>query len=64
MSKTKYATLTQNLNPHFITGFCDAESSFQVLVTKNKNSRLGWSARLFFTIGLNSRDLALLLRIK
>ena len=55
---------TTQLNPYFVTGFCDAESSFQVLVTKNKNSRLGWSARLFFTIGLNSRDLALLLRIK
>src|ERR1700754_682895 len=29
------------LNPYFVSGFCDAESSFQVLVTKNKNSRLG-----------------------
>ena len=29
------------LNPYFVTGFSDAESSFQVLVTKNKNSRLG-----------------------
>lgn len=29
------------LNPYFVTGFCDAESSFQVLVTKNKNTRLG-----------------------
>ena len=52
------------LNPYFVTGFCDAESSFQILVTKNKNSRLGWTVRLFFTIGLHSRDLALLLRIK
>jgi hypothetical protein len=52
------------LNPYFVTGFCDAESSFQVLVTKKKNSRLGWTVRLFFTIGLLSRDLALLLRIK
>ena len=52
------------LNPYFVTGFCDAESSFQVLVTKNKNSRLGWSVRLFFTIGLHSRDLDLLFQIK
>ena len=52
------------LNPHFVTGFSDAESSFQVVVTKNKNTRLGWTVRLFFTIGLHSRDLALLLRIK
>ena len=52
------------LNPYFVTGFSDAESSFQVLVTKNKNSRLGWSVRLFFTIGLPLRDLQLLLQIK
>jgi hypothetical protein len=36
----------------------------QVLVTKNKNSRLGFSVRLFFTIGLHFRDLDLLLKIK
>ena len=54
----------KKLNPYFVTGFADAESSFQVLVTKNKNSRLGWSVRLFFTIGLHLRDFALLLRIK
>ena len=47
-----------------MSGFCDAEGSFQVLVIKNKNSMLGWSVRSVFTIGLHSRDLALLLRIK
>ena len=25
MDKTKYITRTYNLNPHFVTGFCDAE---------------------------------------
>ena len=29
------------LNPYFVTGFCDAESSFQVLLVKTKNSKLG-----------------------
>jgi hypothetical protein len=24
------------LNPYIVTGFCDAESSFQVLITQNK----------------------------
>jgi hypothetical protein len=37
-NKLFFSTL---LNPYLVTGFCDAESSFQVLVTKNKNSRLG-----------------------
>ena len=37
-SATRIHYVTQ-LNPYFITGFCDAESSFQVLVIKNKNSR-------------------------
>lgn len=50
------------LNPYFVT--FDAESSFQISVTINQNSRLGWGLRAFFTIGLHSRDLALLLEIK
>jgi hypothetical protein len=61
INKLFFSTL---LNPYFVTGFCDAESSFQVLVIKNKNSRLGWTVRLFFTIGLHTRDLVLLEKIK
>jgi len=64
MVEKKNLFFSTQLNPYFVTGFCDAESSFQVLVSKNKNTRLGWTVRLFFTIGLHSRDLALLLRIK
>lgn len=67
-----YSTVSgQNiqLNPFFVTGFSDAESSFQVSVTKNKKATLHqnkavWSVRAPFTIGLHSRDLALLLQIK
>jgi hypothetical protein len=36
---SNHASQSKRLNPYFVTGFCDAESSFQVLVTKNKNSR-------------------------
>jgi len=53
---------TPQLNPYFVTGFCDGESSFQVSIFKNKNLKLGVRAQ--FTIGLHSRDLALLLQIK
>ncbi len=67
LNKLFFSTVSvkpSQLNAYFVTGFCDAESSFQVSVTRNKNSRLGWNVRLFFTIGLHSRDLALLLQIK
>ena len=75
LNKLSFSTISENpsqLNPYFVTGFSDAEASFQVLVIKNKNSisrpasrtRESWSVRSVFTIGLNSRDLALLLRIK
>lgn len=52
------------LNPFFVTGFCDAESSFQVLIIKSKNSEVGWRVRPLFSIGLHSKDLKLLLQIK
>ena len=67
LNKLFFSTISvqsSQLNPYFVTGFCDAESSFQVLVSKNNNSKLGWSVRSLFTIGLHSRDLALLLKIK
>lgn len=52
------------LNPYFVTGFSDAESSFQIVINKNENSKIGWSVQPFFTIGLHSRDLVLLKLIK
>ena len=67
LNKLFFSTISvqsSQLNPYFVTGFCDGESSFQVLVSKNNNSKLGWSVRSLFTIGLHSRDLALLLKIK
>jgi len=51
---------TTKLNTYFVTGFCDGESSFQVSIFRNKNLKLGWGVRAQFTIGLHSRDLALL----
>nr|YP_009262082.1 LAGLIDADG endonuclease [Chrysoporthe deuterocubensis]AMX22157.1 LAGLIDADG endonuclease [Chrysoporthe deuterocubensis] len=64
MSKTKYATLTKNVNPHFITGFCDAESSFTLIISKNPRHTLGWSVKLVFNIHLHSKDLDLLYLIQ
>lgn len=35
MNKTKYTTFTNNLNPYFVTGFCDGEACFTVNISKN-----------------------------
>jgi hypothetical protein len=33
----KKKTKNPQLNPYFVTGFCDGDSSFQVSIIKNKN---------------------------
>ena len=66
-TKQSFSTVSvkhYQLSPYFVTGFCDAESSFQISVTMNKASKLSWGVRAFFTIGLHSRDLPLLLEIQ
>ena len=52
------------LNPYFITGFSDAESSFSVTIYKNKKLTTGYRVRPFFVIGLNERDSLLLTQIQ
>ena len=56
--------LDTKLNPWFITGFSDAESTFTIVIDKNKNRILGWRVQSKFQIGLHKRDLSLLLQIK
>jgi len=36
------------LNPWFVTGFCDAESSFCVKFHQNKKLKFGFHTTLFF----------------
>jgi len=54
LSVTKLSTDIPNksLHPYFVTGFSDAESSFCVKVVKDKKSKLGYSVKLVFQIGL------------
>jgi len=47
------------LNPWFITGFSDAESSFSVTIRKNPRSSTWWVDQRF-SIGLHYKDLPLL----
>ncbi len=53
-----------NLDPNFITGFCDAEGSFVVSIRKKSDYKVGWVVEPIFAIHLHGRDTALLHRIK
>nr|YP_009059683.1 LAGLIDADG/HNH endonuclease [Parasitella parasitica]AIO05733.1 LAGLIDADG/HNH endonuclease [Parasitella parasitica] len=53
-----------NLNPWWITGFCDAESSFTVSIIKSKTSTIGWTISPCFIITLHVKDLELLRTIR
>lgn len=52
------------LNPFYVTGFCDAESSFIISVTKRPNYKTGWGIYPVFKIELHIRDLGLLEKIQ
>lgn len=52
------------LNPWFVTGFADAESSFSMSVFKSKTAAIGWTVEPCFIITLHKKDLDLLKKIK
>jgi hypothetical protein len=56
--------IANNLNPFWITGFSDAESSFIISIRKKKDTKLGWSITPIYSITLNKKDLQLLERIQ
>ena len=51
------------LNPNWVTGFTDAEGSFISSVYKRKGAK-GYTVRPLFEIGLHSKDVAILYKIK
>lgn len=52
------------LNPLFVTGFSDAESSFVVTILKNPRYKIGWNVQARFQIKLHEKDRALLVLIQ
>jgi hypothetical protein len=49
------------LNPYWLTGFCDGEATFSVTIRENPSKNgIGWQVLFTFQIGLHSRDTAIL----
>lgn len=55
---------SQDLNPHFVTGFIDAEGCFHISLTKNLNLNLKLSVRAIFQIALHKKDQGLLEKLR
>ena len=52
-----------NLNPWFLTGFSDAESSFVISIYRDEKSKLKWRVTASFSIHIHIKDIALLEQI-
>jgi len=52
------------IEPWFLTGFTDAEGSFSIIIDKNNKRKLGWRVQTKFQIGLDKRDLSILLQLQ
>lgn len=66
-TKARYSMSTTNkicLDPHFITGFTDAEGSFMISILKSSERWTGWSVGARFEITLHLRDEDLLNQIQ
>ena len=68
INKRNFSTLINHskLNPWFVTGFSEAESSFgvSIYIDKRIKGRLGWAVKPSFQISLNSKDINLLLKLQ
>ena len=60
----KKHNLCTPINPLFITGFSDGESSFGIIIFRDNNLKTNWKVQLFFQIILHEKDKILLVQIK
>jgi LAGLIDADG endonuclease len=52
------------INPWFLSGFADAESSFSILIQPNSKYKTNWRIKAIFAIGLHKKDIELLKNIQ
>jgi LAGLIDADG endonuclease len=55
---------SHNINPYWITGFSDGESSFVLRLYKTKKRKVGWCVNPIFSLELHIRDLYVLEKIQ
>jgi len=53
-----------NLENFYVSGFCDADSSFTVSVLKKSNMKIGWTVLARLIITLHKKDVGLLYQIQ
>jgi len=63
-STLNYPSNLSNVSPWFVSGFTDAEGSFQINLRKRLNYKLGWYTLGKFRIELHKKDLELLKSIQ
>jgi hypothetical protein len=59
MERPEYIVNENHLNPNWVTGFSEGDSSFHVSISPKTNQ-----VRIAYSIGLNNRDLPLILNIQ
>lgn len=64
MGLTETENKFTKLSPHWITDFADAESSFIVRISRDKNRKTGWRVSPMFIFELDNRDILLLRRVQ
>ena len=62
--KNSFSTFIENIDPYYVTGFCDGEACFNVHVSENVKLKTGWKVSLAFSIHLHKRDISLLEKIQ
>lgn len=62
--KLDFSDFSSALNPNWVSGFGDAESSFIISITKDTRYKSGWFVKPSFRIALHQKDLNLLKRIQ
>ena len=64
INDSRWGNTNLNIDPNFLTGFADAESSFVLSITKSENVKSGWVIKPRFQISLHKKDLFILEAIK
>ena len=52
------------MNPWFISGFIDGEGCFRIDLAKSSQYKTGWQVRLWFSICLHVKDIAILEKVQ